>query len=58
MTSDACVDVVTRTASKAVQDAMRKIAVAMENGEYDFDGTKDKQVRRHSAYVARVHANP
>ena len=31
-------------ASKTVSAAIKKIAVAMENGEYDFDGTKEKQV--------------
>ena len=31
--------------------AIKKIAVAMENGEYDFDGTKEKQVSDTSVHV-------
>ena len=38
-------------ASKTVSAAIKKIAVAMENGEYDFDGTKEKQVSDTSVHV-------
>lgn len=33
-----------RQACTAVSTCIRKVALAMENGEYDFDGTQDKQI--------------
>ena len=32
-------------ASSDASAAVRKVAVAMDNGEFDFDGTRQKQVR-------------
>ena len=37
---------VSRNSCTSVLDVVKKLAVAMENGEYDFDGTKEKKVRQ------------
>ena len=33
-----------RELAGSVADIMKQVAVAMENGEYDFDGTSEKKV--------------
>ncbi len=33
-----------RELAGSVADMMKQVAVAMENGEYDFDGTSEKKV--------------
>ena len=37
-------DILFRKTCADVTAAVRKVAVAMDNGEYDFDGTSEKQV--------------